>query len=92
VLEEVGVRHLGADLVGAVAELTATARDRRNQREATARPDGDGIPVDDSRANGNGIQGDGIRTDGIQGDGIRTDGIQGDGIRTDATTPTSATA
>jgi hypothetical protein len=82
VLEEVGVRHLGADLVGAVAELTATARDRRNQREATARPDGDGIPVDDSRANGN----------GIQGDGIRTDGIQGDGIRTDATTPTSATA
>ena len=60
----------------------AHARDRRNQREATARPDGDGIPVDDSRANGN----------GIQGDGIRTDGIQGDGIRTDATTPTSATA
>ena len=90
VLEEVGVRYLGADLVGAVAELTATARDRRNQREAAARPDGDGIPVDDSRANG--IQGDGIRTDGIQGDGIRTDGIQGDGIRTDATTPTSATA
>jgi methanogenic corrinoid protein MtbC1 len=30
VLEEVGVRHLGADLVAAVAELTATARERRS--------------------------------------------------------------
>jgi DNA-binding transcriptional MerR regulator len=33
VLEEVGVHHLGADLIGAVAELTSTARDRRNLRE-----------------------------------------------------------
>ena len=30
VLEEVGVRHLGADLVAAVAELTTTARERRS--------------------------------------------------------------
>jgi DNA-binding transcriptional MerR regulator len=36
VLEEVGVHHLGADLIGAVAELTSTARDRRNQREDAA--------------------------------------------------------
>jgi DNA-binding transcriptional MerR regulator len=34
VLEEVGVRNLGADLVAAVAELTATARKRRNARPA----------------------------------------------------------
>ena len=34
-LDEVGVRHLGADLIAAVAELTATARERRTQR-ATA--------------------------------------------------------
>ena len=32
VLEEVGVRHLGGDLVAAVAELTATARQRRAAR------------------------------------------------------------
>jgi len=32
VLEEVGVRHLGGDLIAAVAELTATARKRRAAR------------------------------------------------------------
>jgi MerR family transcriptional regulator, light-induced transcriptional regulator len=36
VLEEVGVHHLGADLIGAVAELTSTARDRRIERESAA--------------------------------------------------------
>ena len=36
VLEEVGVHHLGADLIGAVAELTSTARDRRNLREGAS--------------------------------------------------------
>lgn len=38
VLEEVGVHHLGADLIGAVAELTSTARDRRIEREAATPP------------------------------------------------------
>ena len=35
VLEEVGVRHLGADLIAAVVELTETARGRRSQGRAT---------------------------------------------------------
>jgi DNA-binding transcriptional MerR regulator len=39
VLEEVGVPHLGGDLIAAVAKLTATARERRGvrAREGTAR-------------------------------------------------------
>ena len=36
VIEEVGVRHLGGDLMGAVAELTATARQRRAARPVRA--------------------------------------------------------
>ncbi|GAA4411429.1 HTH-type transcriptional repressor CarH [Fodinibacter luteus] len=36
VIEEVGVRHLGADLVGAVAELTSTARERRVRGEPSS--------------------------------------------------------
>ena len=38
VLEEVGVHHLGADLIGAVAELTSMARDRRIEREGATPP------------------------------------------------------
>ena len=38
VLEEVGVPHLGGDLIAAVAQLTATARERRAARpQGTAR-------------------------------------------------------
>lgn len=40
VLEEVQVRSLGGDLVGAVAELTTTARARRAARPVTDDPDG----------------------------------------------------
>jgi DNA-binding transcriptional MerR regulator len=36
VLEEVGVPHLGGDLIAAVAALTATARERRASRPRTA--------------------------------------------------------
>ena len=36
VLEEVGVPNLGGDLIAAVAELTATARERRRGREPRA--------------------------------------------------------
>ena len=37
VLEEVGVPNLGGDLIAAVAELTATARERRAARAEGAR-------------------------------------------------------
>jgi MerR family transcriptional regulator, light-induced transcriptional regulator len=46
VLEEVGVRNLGGDLVAAVAELTSTARARRTARRT---PDDSGNDVNDPR-------------------------------------------